>query len=138
MSDPVMTVDELQSYLEEIFPQQKDYLHVMDIGPMRARMRYKVEYQHLRPGDTVSGPTMFTIADCAFFAAALAMKGRQAMMVTSTLTINFLRRPPAADLEAEARIMKLGRTLITGEVTVFSQAVDDPVAHVTTSYAVPR
>ena len=91
-----------------------------------------------RPGGTVSGPSVFTAADCAFYMACLAMLGRQGMMVTSNLNLNFLRRPPEGDLIADARILKLGRTLITGEITVYSDGMEDPVAHATTTYAVPH
>ena len=138
MRDPVLTAEEVAAYVEEIFPQQRGVFYGLEITPMQARVRLKVGYENLRPGGTVSGPTVFTAADCAFYMACLAMVGRQGMMVTSNLSLNFLRRPPEADLIAEARILKLGRTLITGEVTVYSDGMDDPVAHATTTYAVPQ
>lgn len=137
MRQPVLTAEEIAAYINEIFPQQRDAFQVVEVGPMQAKIRQNVGYEHLRPGDTVSGPTIFTIADCAFYMACLAMVGRQGMMVTANLSLNFLRRPPAADLIAEARILKLGRTLITGEVYIYSDAVEGPVAHATTTYAVP-
>ena len=105
---------------------------------MTAVVTQAINERHLRPGGTVSGPTMFTIADFAFYVAALAMIGREALTVTTTLTINFLRKPPAADLRAEARILKLGRMLATGDVTVFSEGVEGPVAHATVTYAIPQ
>ena len=96
---------------------------------MAAVLTQGIDERHLRPGGTVSGPTMFAIADCAFYVAVLAMIGREPLTVTTTLTINFLRKPAAADLRAEARILKLGRTLATGDVLVYSAGAPDPVAH---------
>lgn len=112
-------------------------MFVEAVGPMTVRMRMPVDYDNLRPGGTVSGPSMFTLADCAFYVAVLAMIGRKALAVTTNLNINFLRKPPEADLVAEARILKLGRTLATGDVSVFSDGIADPVAHATVTYAIP-
>ncbi len=134
---PQMTAPELQAFLDEVFPQQRGKLFVEAAGAMTARVRAPVDHSNLRPGGTVSGPTMFTVADCAFYVATLAMIGREAMTVTTNLNINFLRKPPVADLIAEARILKLGKTLSTGDVTVFSEQLDDPVAHATLTYAIP-
>lgn len=138
MRDPVLTAEEVEAYMNEIFPQQRDAFEVLNVASMQAKVRLKVGYQHLRPGGTVSGPAVFTAADCAFYMACLAMVGREGMMVTSNLNLNFLRRPPKGDLIADARILKLGRTLITGEVTIYSDGMGDPVAHATTTYARPQ
>jgi acyl-coenzyme A thioesterase PaaI-like protein len=81
---------------------------------------------------------MFTLADCAFYAATLAMIGREALTVTTSLTINFLAKPPAADLVCEARILRLGKLLSVGEATIFSDGrADGPVAHAAITYAIP-
>lgn len=137
MRDPILTAEEVQAYIDDIFPQQRDAFEVLEVGPMQAKVRLKVGYDHLRPGGTVSGPAVFTAADCAFYMACLAMVGREGMMVTSNLNLNFLRRPPEGDLIADAKILKLGRTLITGEIYIYSVGIDDPVAHATTTYARP-
>jgi uncharacterized protein (TIGR00369 family) len=136
--DPVLTVAELSSFLDEVFPQVRGQMIVEAVGPMTARLRMPIDERHLRPGDTVSGPSMFTLADCAFYAATLAMIGREALTVTTSLTINFLSKPPAADLVCEARILKLGRLLSVGECTLWSDGRDDgPVAHASVTYAIP-
>ena len=137
MRQPVLTAEEIATFLDEVFPQQAGVYRVVSVAPMAAALAQAVDDRHLRPGGTVSGPTMFAIADCAFYVAVLAMIGRQALTVTSSMTINFLRKPAATDLRAEARILKLGRTLATGDVLVFSAGVADPVAHAAVSYAVP-
>ncbi|MEM6548054.1 MAG: PaaI family thioesterase [Pseudomonadota bacterium] len=134
---PVMTEAELAIFLEEVFPQIRGEMMIERVGPMTARLRLPVADKHLRPGGTVSGPAMFMLADCAFYVAVLAMIGREALAVTTTLTINFLRKPPVADLVAEARILKLGKLLATGDVTLTSAGQGGPVAHAVTSYAIP-
>ena len=137
MREPVLTAEQVMSFVDEVFPQQKGVYHLASMTSMHATVRQVIRDEHLRPGGTVSGPTMFAIADCAFYMAVLGMIGREALTVTTNLNINFLRKPPVADLRAEARILKLGRLLATGDVTVFSEGLDDPVAHATTTYAIP-
>ncbi len=137
MRQPMLSADEVAAFVDEVFPQQTGVYRVASVGPMVAVLRQAIDDRHLRPGGTVSGPTMFAIADCAFYVAVLAMIGREALTVTTTLTINFLRKPAAAELRAEARILKLGRTLATGDVLVYSEGVADPVAHAAVTYAVP-
>jgi acyl-coenzyme A thioesterase PaaI-like protein len=81
---------------------------------------------------------MFTLADCAYYVATLAMIGPQALTVTTSLTINFLAKPPAADLVCEARILRLGKLLSVGEATIWSDGRSDgPVAHAAVTYAIP-
>ncbi|MEM7424429.1 MAG: PaaI family thioesterase [Pseudomonadota bacterium] len=124
--------------MHEVFPQQRGNFRLDHLGPMTATMSQTPRYEHLRPGGTVSGPTMFTIADCAFYAAVLGMIGREALTVTTNMNINFLRKPGAgADLICTARILKLGRTLAMGDCTVWSDGKHAPVAHATATYAIP-
>ncbi len=135
---PKLTAEELSAFLDEVFPQVRGEMTVESVAPMTARLRMPIAERHLRPGGTVSGPTMFTLADCAFYVATMAMIGREALTVTTSLTINFLSKPPAADLTCEARILKLGRVLSVGEATVWSDGRHDgPVAHASVTYAIP-
>lgn len=137
MREPVLSAAEVMAFVDEVFPQQKGVFELIELAPMRGVIRQRIRDEHLRPGGTVSGPTMFAIADCAFYMTVLGMIGREALTVTTNLNINFLRKPPVADLRAAARILKLGRLLATGDVTVFSEGLADPVAHATTTYAIP-
>jgi len=134
---PVMSGSEVAAYLDEVFPQMIGEFRDIAVGAMSASVSQTIQNRHLRPGGTVSGPTMFALADCAYYAATLGMVGRKAQCVTTGLTINFLRRPPVADLRADARILKLGKLLSTGDVTIYSDGVDGPVAHVVVTYAIP-
>jgi uncharacterized protein (TIGR00369 family) len=132
-----LTAGEIADFLDEVFPQARGMFTIEEAGALQARVRMAVSEQHLRPGGTVSGPTMFWLADCAFYVAVLASIGREAGAVTSNMNINFMRRPAAADMVGEARILKLGRRLAVGDVTLFSVGHDRPLAHATTTYAIP-
>ncbi|MEL6346368.1 MAG: PaaI family thioesterase [Myxococcota bacterium] len=136
--EPKMTAAELTAFLTQVFPLATKRMIIEAVGDKTARVRWSVNEQDLRPGGTISGPTMFTLADTAFYIATMAMIGPEALTVTTSLTINFISKPPPADLIAEARILRLGRVLSVGDVTIFSEGRDDgPVAHCAVTYAVP-
>lgn len=134
---PVMTAAELNAYLDEVFPQQRGRFRIETVAPMRVLVSMRPVEADLRPGGTVSGPTLFALADCAFYAAVLAMIGRQPMTVTTNLSINFMRKPEPRALSCEARILKLGRTLAVGDATILCEGVAGPVAHASVTYAIP-
>jgi uncharacterized protein (TIGR00369 family) len=102
-----------------------------------ARVRLPVANAHLRPGGTVSGPAMMGLADYTMYALVLSRIGAQKLAVTTSLNANFLRRPLPRDLIAEGRLIKLGRRLAYGEVTICSDGDDEPVCHVTSTYSLP-
>ncbi|HEV2129543.1 MAG TPA: PaaI family thioesterase [Longimicrobiaceae bacterium] len=107
------------------------------VEPMFVRVRLRTGEQHLRPGDTISGPTLMTLADTAMLLVVLAMIGPEIATVTTSLNIHFLRRPAPSDLIAEARLLQLGKRLAVGEVTMYSEDEAAPVALATVTYAVP-
>lgn len=139
-SSPAMTVSELEAFLDEVFPQLhhggRTYF-VEEVGPMRARLRCDYHERHLRPGGTISGPTMMALADLALYVAILAQIGPVALAVTTSLTYNFLRKPQPTALIAEARLLKLGKRLAVGEIALFSQGDGDMLCHATGTYALP-
>jgi acyl-coenzyme A thioesterase PaaI-like protein len=97
-----------------------------------------VSDKHLRPGGTVSGPTIFGLADFAFYFALLARIGPVALAVTTSAAVDFMRKPqPGRDLLAEVRLLKLGRVLAVGDVMVRSEGSDDPVARISMTYSIP-
>jgi uncharacterized protein (TIGR00369 family) len=91
----------------------------------------------IRPGGTISGPTMMALADFTMYVAVLAAAGPVPLAVTTNLNINFLRKPTQTDLIADARLLKRGKRLVVGEVLIYSQDVEEPVAHVTATYSIP-
>ena len=101
------------------------------------RVRKHFDPQSLRPGGTVSGPTMMALADFTIYVAILATIGWVPLAVTTNLTINFLKKPAARDLLAEARLIKLGKRLAVGEIGIRSEGEDELVAHATATYSIP-
>jgi len=105
---------------------------------MRIRVRLKVGEAHLRPGGTVSGPSIFALADVAVYMAVLGMIGPKSLAVTTNCSIDFMRKPAAdTDLIAECRLLKLGRALAVGEVLIFSEGGEAPVARASLTYSIP-
>ena len=134
-----MTKAEVEAFLEREFPQisigQEFVLE--EVGPLSARLRLVASEKHLRPGGTVSGPSMFALADVCLYIAILAQIGPVALAVTTNLNINFLRRPSPGDLVADCRLLKLGNRLAVGEVFLHSAGDEEPVAHATGTYSIP-
>lgn len=135
---PMMDEAALAGFLKREFPQVSDDFGIEELGPSRARVRLRVAERHLRPGGTVSGPAMFALADVAFYIALLAAIGPKALAVTTSCSLDFMRKPEAgADLIAEARILKLGRVLAVGDVFLRSDGREDVVARAGMTYSIP-
>jgi uncharacterized protein (TIGR00369 family) len=107
----------------------------LDRGVARLRVPFRDDF--LRPGGTISGPVLMAAADLALYAAVLSLIGPVELAVTSNLNINFLRRPHPGDIIAEARILKLGKRLAVGEVSLYPDGEEELVAHVTATYSIP-
>ncbi|MBY6166153.1 PaaI family thioesterase [Pseudooceanicola nitratireducens] len=133
-----MTTDELNEFLAAEFPQVRNDFLVEEVRPMGVRVRLKVEDKHLRPGGTVSGPTMFALADVAVYLGVLGMIGPKGLAVTTNCSMDFMRKPAAAtDLVADCTILKLGRVLAVGDVMIRSDGQEAPVARATMTYSIP-
>ena len=140
MAGPVLTAKEIEELLAKEFSQvfrQGSGLSIEQVGAESITVRHRYHERMIRPGGTISGPTMMALADFAMYVAVLAAIGPVPLAVTINLNINFLRKPAQTDLLAEARLMKLGKRLAVGEVTIFSDGQDEPVAHVTSTYSIP-
>ncbi len=130
--------DELSQYLHQVFPQVKQDFVVEDLTEDSVTMRMMVAERHLRPGGTVSGPSIFSLADVSVYAMVLARKGRQSLAVTTNGSLDFLRKPEGGkDLIAECRLLKLGRSLAVGDVLIFSEGSNKPVARANMTYSIP-
>ncbi len=126
----------LQHFLATEFPQTLCTIESAEAGA--AVVRHPVSQASLRPGGTVSGPVLMAAADVALYVAILSEIGLEPLAVTTQLSINFLRKPSAEqDILAHCRLLKTGRTLAVGEVSLFSEGDDRPVAHVVGTYAIP-
>ena len=136
-----MTVPELERFLRAEFPQafSGEDLLIEAADGVSCRLRQRYGEQMLRPGGTISGPTLMALADCAMYVVLLSAIGPVGLAVTTSLNINFLRKgAPGQDVLAEARILKLGKRLAVGEVNLFSGDLPDPIAHVTATYSIPN
>ncbi len=134
----VMNEAELAAFLEREFPQVRDDFAIERLTEDGIVMRLRVEERHLRPGGTVSGPNIFALADVAVYLAILARIGPVALAVTTSGSVDFLRKPAAgADLIGEARLLKLGRVLAVGDVLIRSDGAAEPVARANMTYSIP-
>lgn len=135
---PVMSVDELNAFMQVHFPQRAADFIVERLADGVMTIRMPVGEADLRPGGTISGPTMFALADVGAYLATLALIGPQALAVTTNCSIDFMRKPAGgADLRAEARVLKLGKQLSVTDVLIFSDGMAAPVARATLTYALP-
>jgi uncharacterized protein (TIGR00369 family) len=135
---PIMTKAEITDFLKEQFRQVGPDFDVERLTSDGLVMRLKVTDMNLRPGGTVSGPTMFGLADLCFYCALLARIGPVALAVTTSAAIDFLRKPAAGqDLLAEARLLKLGKVLAVGDVMIHSAGQQAPVARASLTYSIP-
>ena len=137
---PIMDPQALNRFLEADFPQlhtDGKVFEVMEVGPGTVVMRLMPNERHLRPGGTISGPTLFALADVGAWCAVLAHIGPVALAVTTNLNINFLRKPSPGTVEAIARLMKLGKRLAVLDVALTDPETGHLVAHATTTYSIP-
>jgi uncharacterized protein (TIGR00369 family) len=133
---PQLDVQQLQDFLRTDFPQSA--VLVESISKRGAWVRQTIDSSHLRPGGTVSGPVMMAVADIAMYIALLAEIGIVPLAVTTNLSINFLRKPQAdKDILAHCQLLKVGKNLAVGEVSLYSDGSDEAVAHVVATYAIP-
>lgn len=135
-----MILAEIDAFLDREFPQVRgegSVFSVEAVAPMYARARSVYHERQVRPGGTVSGPTIMALADLSLYVAILASAGPVMLAATTNLTFNFLRRPAPKDLLAECRLLRLGRRLAVGEVAIRSDGEEDLVAHATGTYVIP-
>jgi acyl-coenzyme A thioesterase PaaI-like protein len=131
------TKPEIIAFLERDFPQNKCI--VVEVGNASATVKQPIGTDELRPGGTVSGPVLMTVADVALYVAILGEIGIVPLTVTTSLTINFLRKPSADKaIVGICKLIKLGRSLAVGEVALYSEGVEGMVAHAVGTYSIPK
>jgi uncharacterized protein (TIGR00369 family) len=140
MTSASMSVKELEAFLAAEFPQAfaSGDISIESADGTTCRLRQRYSSRMLRPGGTISGPTLMGLADCAMYVVLLSAIGPVGLAVTVNLNINFLRKgAPGQDILAEARLLKLGKRLAVGEVSLLSGPSPDPIAHATCTYSIP-
>jgi uncharacterized protein (TIGR00369 family) len=133
-----MDADALQAFLIEVFPQVHADFQILEVTPTGVRVKLATAERHLRPGGTISGPTMFALADVGMYLAILSRIGPEALAVTTNCSIDFMRKPAAGvDLICEAVLHKMGRVLAVGDCMIYSEGLDVPVARASLTYSMP-
>lgn len=132
---PKMTSKELQELIDEIVPNNP--ITVQDVKEKFAEIKLTVDEKNIRPGNTLSGPTLFLAADSAMYMALLGEIGPVAQAVTTNLSIDFLKKPKVADIIAQAELVKVGTRLAVGVIKIFSEGETDPVAIANCTYSIP-
>lgn len=134
----VLNKEELTDYLAQVFPQIRDDFAIDELTEDTITMRLLTGERHLRPGGTVSGPSMFALADVSVYAMVLARVGKKALAVTTNCSMDFMRKPESGrDVIAHCRLLKLGRVLAVGDVLMASEGSDKPVARASLTYSIP-
>ena len=130
--------EEITKYLEDIFPQIKNKFKVIKLENKFSEVQLRSKVSNLRPGNTISGPAMFELADIAFFVSVINLTGSGSLAVTTNVSINFIKKPPFKDLLGISRIRKAGRRLLVGDVDIMSTNREELYAQALMTYSVPR
>jgi len=140
MQPPQLTAAELERRLSAEFPESFNPefgLSIVEAWHGGCRLRLPFQANSLRPGGTISGPVIMMLADAAMYVALLVSIGWKPLAVTTSLNVNFLRKPAPRPLEAECRLLKLGKRLAVGDIALRSEGEEDLVAHATSTYSIP-
>ncbi|OIQ91270.1 thioesterase superfamily protein [mine drainage metagenome] len=138
MNSAALTAPDLEDLIRTGVPMVGNMgVRVQHVEAGQVRLALPRHDDFVRPGGTIGGPVMFALADVALYGAVLSLIGRVELAVTTSMTINFLRRPPMRGLLAEGRILKMGQRLAYGEVLLFSEEDPQPIAHATGTYSIP-
>ena len=132
-----LTAADITDFLNEVFPGAMEAFAIEAVEPMSARVRMYYRDYRLRPGGTISGPSLMTLADTGVWVALLGMIGREPLSVTSHLDIDFLRKPAAADVIGHVTLHKVGKRLAVGDVIMYSDGEAQPCARASVTYAIP-
>jgi uncharacterized protein (TIGR00369 family) len=134
---PRMNIEELEQFIEQNFPQGRSHWTITHLGEGELEVRLPFQEDFLRPGKTISGAVMMSLADTTAYMLILSMIGPVALAVTTSLNINFMRRPKPEELSARARMLKLGKQLAVVEVLLYLTASDTLVAQASVTYSIP-
>lgn len=137
---PVLGAAEINDLLASVYPQLNAEMaayEAVDVFPGGCVVRLNATEKHLRPGNTVSGPSLFTLADIGGYVCVLSHAGPDALSVTTNLNINFMRKAEAGPVEGHCRILKLGRSLMVFDCDMVAGPDRQTVAHATGTYSIP-
>ncbi|MGX9178522.1 PaaI family thioesterase [Mesorhizobium sp. BHbdii] len=137
---PVLTATEVNALMASVYPQlnnQFTFYEAIDVFPGGCTVRLNAGERHLRPGGTVSGSSLFTLADIGGYVCVLSHAGPDALSVTTNLNINFVRKAEAGPIDGHCRILKLGKSLMVFDIDIVAGPDGHTVAHATGTYSIP-
>ncbi|HWK64899.1 MAG TPA: PaaI family thioesterase [Rhizobiaceae bacterium] len=137
---PQMGAEEVNDLLTRVYPQLNQEFaayRAIEIFPGGCTVRLDADHRHLRPGGTVSGPSLFTLADIGGYVCVLSHAGPDALSVTTNLNINFMRKAEAGPIDGHCRILKLGKSLMVYDIDIVAGPDRHTVAHATGTYSIP-
>lgn len=137
---PVMNEAELQAFLIEAYPQIFDLypgFTIERVAPGECDVTMETDSRHIRAGGTISGPTIFSLADMGGYACVLSHIGGEALAVTTNLNLNFMRKADPGPIRAKCKILKLGKRLMVFDAAIYGTGTDEMIAHATGTYAIP-
>lgn len=137
---PVMNTAEVNKLMTEVYPQLNEAhsaFYATEVFPGGCVVRLDADERHLRPGNTVSGPSLFTLADIGGYVCVLTHAGPDALSVTTNLNINFMRKAEAGPIDGHCRILKLGKSLMVFDIDMRAGPDNETVAHATGTYSIP-
>jgi uncharacterized protein (TIGR00369 family) len=137
---PVLTAPEVNALMASVYPQLNDeftFYEALDVFPGGCTVRLNADERHLRPGGTVSGPSLFTLADIGGYVCVLSHAGPDALSVTVNLDINFVRKAEAGPIDGHCRILKLGKSLMVFDIDIVAGPEGQTIAHATGTYSIP-
>ncbi|MGX5803547.1 PaaI family thioesterase [Bradyrhizobium sp. Arg314] len=138
---PMLNAAEVNALMASVYPQLNDNVtsyEAIDVFPGGCTVRLNADERHLRPGGTVSGPSLFTLADIGGYVCVLSHAGPDALSVTVNLDINFMRKAGAGPIDGHCRILKLGKSLMVFDIDIVAGPDGHTVAHATGTYSIPR
>lgn len=137
---PVLDAAQVNELMRGVYPQLNAEMvayEAVEVFPGGCVVRLNATERHLRPGNTVSGPSLFTLADIGGYVCVLSHAGPEALSVTTNLNINFMRKAEAGPIEGRCRILKLGKSLMVFDCDMVAGPDKHTVAHATGTYSIP-
>ena len=133
-----ISIKEISKKLKDIFPQVADKYEIISLKSNYSEVKLLSNNKNLRPGNTISGPSMFELADLSFYIAIMASTDLGDKSVTTNVSINFIKKPLLSNLLGISQIKKIGKRLVVGDVEILSEDKKQTYAQALFTYSIPR
>ena len=133
-----ISIKEISKKLKDIFPQVADKYEIISLKSNYSEVKLLSNNKNLRPVNTISGPSMFELADLSFYIAIMASTDLGDKSVTTNVSINFIKKPLLSNLLGISQIKKMGKRLVVGDVEILSEDKKQIYAQALFTYSIPR